>query len=100
MEITEERIISKTAQVSNANDPSRPYNIGAEVTVRDNRAENISNGTVTGLEDNAQKATFNAGAWQPLGVNFSSNEIGRQEQQEIFAAIQEFCGAVNDKYQA
>ena len=98
MEIKEEKVISQTVKVSNADDSTRGYNISAEVSVREGRAENINSGTVLGLEDNVQKATFNAGAWQPLGVNFSSNDISKEEQQSIFAEIQEFCGAVDNKY--
>jgi len=97
MEITEVSVLSQTINVTNSGDSTAKYKITAEVSVRDNAAESISNGRVT---DNAgmDKANFNAGKWQPLNINYSSNDIGAEEQVSILREVQDFCASVNEKY--
>lgn len=97
MEITEVSVVSKTINVTNEGDSAVTNTITAEVSVRDNVSDNISNGNVTD-KTGMQKATFNAGKYQPLNINFATNDIDAEEQVSILREVQDFCASVTKKY--
>ena len=94
MEIKTDALVSMQVSMSNAGDAGREHTVSADVTVSDGMPENINNGQVCRV-DGTQVASFNAGRYTPLNVNFSTTEISVEEHAGIFSAIQAFIAAAD-----